>query len=118
MNLDDKKFLAEWMGWLDTKKLAECQEYKKKGGAGFWIALMAEKSILDKALSKNPDTNPEQFKKVWNKASLGLKEAVCRKLDIDKKFEYVEIGLAELIINDLPKVMNAFIEVIKKLQIK
>jgi len=44
--------LAKVAGRFDTKKLEEIQEYKKKGGAGFWIALMAEKALYDQAMYK------------------------------------------------------------------
>lgn len=76
MEIETLKRAAEFMGRIDTKKLEEIQSYKEKGGAGFWIALMAEKAIWDKAMYKfNPHEDANLLKKMelklshqqWNK---------------------------------------------------
>ncbi len=110
MKLEDKKRLVEWMGWDVFEHEEEHEGFSEPTGEdciwkndGFFCFLK----------EWNPDTNHEQFKEVWNKLTIGMKEHICRSLEIDRKFDYVEIGLAELILNDLPKVMDAVMEIIK-----
>jgi len=87
MNLEDKKFLAEWMGYLLE-------------GKNYW---MPKFNIY---LMDWP--NHEQFKEVWNKLNVEEQDLVFGQTT-DNKLAFIH-----MLLNELHKVVQAVIEVIKE----
>jgi len=91
MNLDDKKFLAEWMEYKYIDRL----HVKDKRG----------EYVVD-GREWNPYTNPEHFKEVWNKLTFMEKSVIVASMESGV--------MIESLINDLPKVMKYVMETIKE----
>jgi hypothetical protein len=95
VNIEDKKFLARFMGWKVNSPMENGNFwYVKQNGDGvtnyFW----------------NPDKSLEQFSEVWNKLSQPQQDTL--RLGFNTVHEYVKT-----LLNDLPKVMQAVLKVIK-----
>jgi len=90
MNLEDKKFLAEWMGRSDP---------------GYFTNGMEKiEHVWD------PDTAHEQFKEVWNKLTKDEHTRIMHKTLIGNSKDY----FSTVLLNNLSKVCQAVIEVIKE----
>lgn len=99
LSLEDKKLLAEWLypkGFWDN----EMED---------WIVKKSKSSIHVFGVSEwDPDINHEDFKEVWNKLTIDqTNQILCNLVVIDPGY------MAHLILNDLPRVCKAIIEVIK-----
>jgi len=97
MKLEYKKFLAEWMGW------------SLYNGSTGWVITKEGMSVTHLDIW-NPDTNHEQFKDVWNKLGGEQIYKVIEKTGTRQK----AMLFANILLNDLPKVMDAVMEVIKE----
>jgi len=107
MKLEDKKLLAEkLMGWTLLAQTYAVGIYFPKDKFKFWIN------------DWNPDTNPEQFKEVWNKLTLQQQMDIAKDLSENRKEYDNIINAFNHILDDLPKVMDAVLEVIKENAIK
>ena len=119
MKLEDKEFLAEWMGWELRNILRHDDTFNPDFRPRVFFERSEDVIVFDKEskplfyLDKwNPD-NPktDQFKEVWNK---------LKKMDLITELKCKcwkgEIGnnLADAILNDLPKVMDAVLEVLRE----
>ena len=100
MKLEDKKFLAEWMGWKVHRRY------------GLDDVLWFELDFGDKSISItkwNPDTDHQQFAEVWNKMQTWKQDMVNERiLPIYSPSHFVTE-----VLNSLPKVMEAVLEVLK-----
>lgn len=89
LSLKDKKLLAEWIGmeFLPGNSYRAWEEFDKN-----W----------------KPDTNHRQFKEVWSNLTIDQTNQILSNLVV------IDPGyMAHLILNDLPRVCKAVIEVIK-----
>jgi len=94
----DKKFLAEWMGdAMPTAIYDERNMYdivpKDREYMEFW----------------NPDINHEQFKEVFNRLPTHMGISLIRRFGVEKNPQ----KYCDIILNNLPKVMDAVMEVIR-----
>jgi len=96
MNLEQKKKLAEFMGWkFGEYPHSEIFIWKNKNQSTLLIA------------EWNPDTNHVQFAEVWNKLEESQQEEVMfLGADSSKKW-------TSTLLNDLPKVMEAVLEILE-----
>ena len=103
MKIDDKKFLAEWMGWENVKAPFE-ESWSKMNEVG-------ESMLITFGLdSWNPDANHDQFKEVFNK----LDERQLIGTVADELCNRLPLTFAKLILNSLPKVMETVLAVLRK----
>ena len=94
MNIDQKKKLAEWMGWHWNdvwNSICKSLDESPKN------AIIIE--------HWNPDTNYKQFADVWNNLN---PEQVSEVV----KGSYDNIEFVDMVLNDLPKVMNIVLDVL------
>jgi len=95
VKLEQKKIVLEWLGWvLDGY-------FKDQNGKGRALDLW------------NPDTNHNDFKEVWDKLTDDNKSQLMWKLSKTNTVEHFPSAIS-LILNDLPQVMEAVMEVIKE----
>ncbi len=99
MTLEDKKFLAEWMGWEIGR------DYTPQMTGIFF----RNGNKIYREVKWNPDTDHKQFAEVWNKLDDKQRFAVSTFL-----YEMDEPSFISIILNDLPKVMEAVLEVLKE----
>ena len=92
MNIEDKKFLAEWMGERFIQvNLREVTLLEHRTDFILW----------------RPDTDHYQFSEIWTKMVVGEKLAVLGILHT------TELGYIEFFLWRLPEVMQAVLEVLK-----
>ena len=100
MKIEEKKKMAEkLMGWHteDNENPMCFWEYHASFGEDVAIYEIAE---------WNPDTNHEQFAEVWNKLSEAQQKIVIIKCANN------QLAFIHLMLNDLPKVIKAVMEVV------
>lgn len=108
MELEDKKIVAKWMGYKS------CMEENVTTGESY---LVVNKNIGKGYRKWNPDTNHEQFKEVFNSLDIVQRTKVYKKLgcyDDDFSRSIQCDIISDLILNELPKVMRAVVQVIKE----
>ena len=104
MDIEEKKFLAEWMGWRieyhGGGEVIDCPQGRIPGIMSFreW----------------NPDTDHKQFAEVWNEMCDVQQGMVERLVEKKVKLSGLTIDFVSELLNDLPKVMDAVLEVIKE----
>ena len=103
MKLEEKKILAEWMGW-EVDPLFPDDE--------FWRPEIKNKSgkVIYYFHDWNPDTNHEQFKEVWNKLPTHLGISLIRRFGVEENPQ----KYGDIILNNLPELMDEIIEVLKE----
>ena len=97
MELEQKKILVEWMGWQLDPMI--------KG-------IYYRKDDMIVLRNWNPDINHNHFAEVWLKLKGTQRSFVAEKFKIDMGDLNESMYLANLILFDLPKVMEAVMEVI------
>ena len=111
MNNSEKKFWLDFTGYFISRPHNSDPVYADK------------KDTLIQGYLKdyNPDTNPDQFRKIWNrliekqKKSVGNKFLVLTYMPNVTYPSGIEYGFrtgVELVLNELPKVMDVVMEVI------
>jgi len=104
MKLKDKKFLVKWLGYTIEKDPTGRLEYFINGHRQMFLR------------EWNPDTNPEQFKEVFNKLDVEqrkLSEQIYLESNNPYYNNHADSGI-EILLNDLPRIVQAVIEVIKE----
>ena len=99
MKTEDKKYLAEFMGW----------EISNPGLVGGTYIEMDDGPLPIEHW--NPDSNHDQFKEVWNK--LDETDQMYVLLGIDESGQGTN-DTVSISLNDLPRVMEAVLEVIRE----
>jgi len=107
MTLDEKLELARWMGWfVQGNSLND-------GPTIYFYQENVQKGTPERPLDKwNPDTQPD-FVDVWNKLTSGEVKKLLKVLDEKEGEQIFRPDIIDMVLNDLPKVMKAVIEVIK-----
>jgi hypothetical protein len=112
MELEDKKFLAEWMGWkkypFSKNSKQDCLDsaHKKQNGKCIYLKTW------------NPDTCHKAFTEVWDRLTQSQKlRALGYCVRKEGKYPVVELlhvlTAISNILNNLPKVMEKVLEVLK-----
>jgi hypothetical protein len=104
MKLEDKKFLAEWMGWQTFCTLgpvAKSMEEIKHGED--WEVMFSNSDW-------NPDTDHQQFAEVWNRLDDRQRYDV---IDMHLRMNRDGVRFISEVLNNLPAVMDAVLEALK-----
>ena len=110
MKLEDKKFLAEWMGWNIIKKDV-CFNTDEK----LFILKKTKYGTSEIPTSHyNPSDDLYEFREIWNKLSDRQKYEV--EYDLEELYGEEEDNPFTFLLNELPKVMDAVIKVLKEIK--
>jgi len=104
MEIEDKKILAEWLGWVFVEgsqgpEYFSCDSFEDKN-----------RGLTIQCPTWNPDSNHYQFNEIWNKFNLSQKHVVLVRC----KEAGSPINAVNLILSDLHKVCQIAVEVIKE----
>ena len=105
MEIEDKKILAEWLGW---------KVEKDKYGYFLWASDGLTRCDMD---GWEPDENHNQFKDIWKKLTGPEMDSFNDKLKTNSPWDDHPCHLMEVYCNDPVKVLDAIIEVIKEIKI-
>ena len=104
MKLEDKKFLAKWLGW-------EIKEIESNFETLIVIKLNKGWIFLN---HWNPDTNPDQFKEVATNLNYIQRQELDEVLKQDNPDGFDVLGEYLWVSNNLPKVCQAVIDVLRE----
>jgi len=104
MKLEDKKYLAEWMGW-EVQHFASNTKYEH-------LVIYGETEVVEggsglfESNHWNPDDNHKQFAEVWNK--LTHKQRYTFYCEVSGSY------ILDAVLNNLPGVLDIVLKVIKE----